>query len=284
MNRLERAKSKRKIHRGTITKLLYKVKDILDDEDEDLIKMQQFSTMLKQKSEVLKGLDEEIFHILIEDTDEEDCEKALEEGREIQENVNYYLIKQTSALKKADAEEMSEKEEVESTQVLFRASSHENLCSKASTSSDIVTEIRGRRVKLPKLELKRFGRRISDWQEFWDGCKSAVHDDSEFAKVDKFKYLRSYLEEPARSVVTGFALTEADCDAAIELLKARYAKPSVIKRAHIDDLLNLNPVFHEKNVTRLRNLHDQIETRYRAMETQRKLVTRSPIQVLLYLY
>eukprot|EP00794_Sanderia_malayensis_P019302 gene19302-biopygen16181 len=219
-----------------------------------------------EKAEILKGLDEEIFDILIEDADEEDCEQDLEEASEIQENVNYYLIKLTMALK--DAEGMSEKEEVESTQILSRASSHKSLCSKASTFSDIVTEIRGRRIKLPKLELKKFGGRISDGQEFWDGYKSAVHDDPELAKVDKFKYLRSYLEEPARSVVTGFALTEADYDAAIELLKARYAKPSVIKRAHINDLLNLNPVFHEKNVTRLRNLHDQIETRYRAMETQ----------------
>eukprot|EP00794_Sanderia_malayensis_P017908 gene17908-biopygen12896 len=126
-----------------------------------------------------------------------------------------------------------------------------------------------RRVKLPKLELKKFGGKIAEWPEFWDGFRSAIHEDSQLAKVDKFKYLKSFLEEPARSVVSGFPLTDADYDSALELLKGRYAKPSVIKRANINDLINLAPVYNEKSVQRLRHLHDQIETRFRAMEAQR---------------
>ena len=43
-------------------------------------------------------------------------------------------------------------------------------------------------------------------------------------------------------------------------------KPGVIKRAHISELINLAPVFNEKSVQRLRNLRDQIETHFRAME------------------
>ena len=39
------------------------------------------------------------------------------------------------------------------------------------------------------------------------------------AKVDKFKYLQSYLEEPASSVVMGFSLTDSAYDSAVELLK-----------------------------------------------------------------
>lgn len=86
-----------------------------------------------------------------------------------------------------------------------------------------------------------------------------MNDDNPLAKVDKFKYLRCYLEEPARSVFTGFALTEADNDSAIDLLKSRYVKPSVITRAHINDLINLTPVYSKKNAERLHNFHDQIE-------------------------
>ena len=89
-------------------------------------------------------------------------------------------------------------------------------------------------MKLPQLELKRFAGKPSEWQEFWDGFKSAVHDDCELAKADKFKYLRSYLEEPAKSVVIGFSSTDADYDAAVELLMKKYAKPRVIKRAYIN--------------------------------------------------
>jgi len=122
------------------------------------------------------------------------------------------------------------------------------------------------RVKLPKLELQKFSGKISQWQEFWDRFSSAVHNDGSLAKVNKFMHLKGYLEETARSVVPGFSLTNVDYDAAIELLKKRYAKPGIIIRAHINELINFAPVFQEKNVQRLRNLHDQIETHYRAME------------------
>ncbi len=66
----------------------------------------------------------------------------------------------------------------------------------------------GRRVNLPKLEMKKFSGKISEWQEFWDGFKCAIYDDVQLANVDKFEYLKSYLEEPVRSVVTGFPLTK----------------------------------------------------------------------------
>ena len=85
---------------------------------------------------------------------------------------------------------------------------------------------------------------VTQWQEFWDACKSAIHNDKELANVDKFKYLCSFLEEPACSVVTGLTLTDVDYIAAINLLEKRYAKPSIIKRAHMNELLDLTPVYY----------------------------------------
>ena len=112
---------------------------------------------------------------------------------------------------------------------------------KDSTVSSIGqnTNDTGRKVRQPKLELKRFLGRIAEWLEFWDGFCSAIHEDESLAKVDKFKYLRNYLEEPARSVITGFSLTEAKYDSTLNLLRKRYAKPSVTKRAHLNDIINL---------------------------------------------
>ena len=138
----------------------------------------------------------------------------------------------------------------------------------SATSSNILAQICDRKVKLPKLELKKYSEKIAEWPEFWDGFRSAVHDDEQLAKVDKFKHLRSYLEEPARRVVAGFPLTDADYDSAVEMLKDRFAKPSVIKRVHLNDLAPLPPVYSEKNFQGLRNFHDQIETRFRALEAQ----------------
>ena len=122
------------------------------------------------------------------------------------------------------------------------------------------------RVKLPKLDMRKFTGKVEDWQEFWDSFRSAVHNDPGIAKIDKFKYLRSYLEEPARRVIAGLTLTDADYDAAVEILESQFAKPALIKRVHINQLMNLAPVFNERNIGRLRHLLDDIETHFRGLE------------------
>ena len=50
------------------------------------------------------------------------------------------------------------------------------------------------------------------------------------------------------------------------MLHKRYGKTSVLKRAHTNELINLQPVFNEKSVGRLRELHDRIETQFRGLE------------------
>eukprot|EP00112_Aurelia_sp_Birch-Aquarium-sp1_P002538 Seg128.14 transcript_id=Seg128.14/GoldUCD/mRNA.D3Y31 product="hypothetical protein" protein_id=Seg128.14/GoldUCD/D3Y31 len=267
----DKAKKKRRSHRGTTTKILNKLDDALKEEDANA-RLRQIQTDLKEKAQVLKELDEQIFDLMIEHSSEEDCDKETDETSEIKERVTYGLILLEDALKEdlgtgsSVASGSDQGQNLQGSQQLSRSASRESLNS--NTSSNISAQICGRRVKLPKLELRKFSGKIAEWPEFWDGFRSAVHDDEELAKVDKFKYLRSYLEEPARSVVAGFPLTDADYDAAIKMLKDRFAKPSVIKRMHLNDLALLPPVYNEKNVHGLRNFHDQIETRFRALEAQ----------------
>eukprot|EP00795_Rhopilema_esculentum_P017840 gene17840-biopygen6664 len=86
------------------------------------------------------------------------------------------------------------------------------------------------------------------------------------AKVDKFKYLKGLLEEPARGVIAGFALTEADYDSAVELLRNRFAKPTILQRAHVQELLSLQPLYSDRSFGKLRSMHDAMETHYRGLE------------------
>ena len=272
MENLEKAKKKRKSHRGAATKLLNKLDDALKGEDVNELRLRQIQTDLKEKAQCLKALDEEIFDLMIEHSTNEDCDKEAEDASEIKERITYGLILLEDALKedlRAGTSVVSgshQQPNFPGSQQLSRSASRESLNSMAS--SNISAQICGRKVKLPKLELRKFSGKIAEWPEFWDGFRSAVHEDQQLAKVDKFKYLRSYLEEPARSVVAGFPLTDADYDSAIEMLKDRFAKPSVIKREHLNDLALLPPVYNERNVHGLRNFHDQIETRFRALEAQ----------------
>ena len=257
---LEKLKKKRRTYRATTTKTVNKIDDILKQEDVDVIRIQQLLSDIREKLGTLKELDDGILEIMFENNDDEACEKEAEEANEIREKVTYNIFLLEEALKKNSSSTPQTKPNLQ------RSSSLESVSSIESSTSSA----RGyhRKVKLPQLELKKFSGNIPEWQEFWDGFKSAIHDDEDLAKVDKFKYLRCYLEEPARSVITGFALTDANYDAAVDLLTKRFGKKNVIKRALINDLINLPAVFSEKNANRLRILHDQIETKFRAMEAQ----------------
>ena len=80
------------------------------------------------------------------------------------------------------------------------------------------------RAKLPKLEVRKFGGNVSEWQEFWDSFESAIDRNETLAEMDKFSYLRGLLIESARSAIAGFSLTSANYKAAMQLLKKRYGK------------------------------------------------------------
>ena len=63
------------------------------------------------------------------------------------------------------------------------------------------------KVRLPKLEVRKFSGKIQDWREFWDSFESAIHKNEGLSDIDKFTYLRGLVEEPAKSSIAGFALT-----------------------------------------------------------------------------
>ena len=247
---LEKLKKKRGTARGIVTRLLNKIADAERNNPNDIEARQirQWMLSLEENAEALKILDSEIMDQMIgKDADDKEVEKEAEEANEVRDKIICTKI----CLQDLQA----------------RNSNKEKVTPEAPRENEGSGQaIRRVKAKLPKLELKKFAGNVAQWQEFWDAFKSAIHNDKELANVDKFKYLRSFLEEPARSVIAGLPLTDADYIAAINLLEKRYAKPSVIKRAHMNELLNLAPVYDERNVVRLRALHDQIESHFRSLD------------------
>ena len=70
-------------------------------------------------------------------------------------------------------------------------------------------------MRLPQLEVRKFTGKIHEWTEFWDSFNSAIHENESLSKVDKFTYLRAIVEEPTKSAIAGFSLTEANYTAAV---------------------------------------------------------------------
>ena len=64
--------------------------------------------------------------------------------------------------------------------------------STSSNSGQHSNEASNVRVKLPKLEVKRFTSKVEEWQEFWDSFDSAIHTNPKLSQVDKFSYLRDF--------------------------------------------------------------------------------------------
>ena len=81
--------------------------------------------------------------------------------------------------------------------------------------------------------------------------------------MDKFSYLRGLLGGTARTAIAGLALTNANYDVAINLLKNRFGKATAIERAHVNELLNVLPVAEDKDTSGLRKLYDTVEIHHR---------------------
>ena len=83
--------------------------------------------------------------------------------------------------------------------------------------------------------------------------------------MNKFSYLRGLLEGSAKSIIAGFALTAANYEAAVTLLKKQFGKRNLIQRAHVEELMKVVPVYNDRDTPRLRSLYDGVEMHYRGL-------------------
>ena len=174
-------------------------------------------------------------------------ETEVEESGKLRQGLQMTLVQIESRLRKLEAVQQPKKQE------------------HTVTSAGATAASQPSRVRLPKMDIQKFGGRVCEWQEFWDAFNSCIYENKSLTPVEKFTYLRSYLVDSAKACVAGFALTEANYEAGVELLKDRFGKSVVVKRAHINGLMNLKPVFSESDVSRLRAFYDKVETHQRTL-------------------
>lgn len=74
------------------------------------------------------------------------------------------------------------------------------------------------------------------------------------------------LLEPARSTIQGFALTADNYKVAVDILKKRYGKKILIQRAYVNELLNIEHVYNERDTIRLRKMYDFVESKFRSLD------------------
>ena len=106
---------------------------------------------------------------------------------------------------------------------------------------------------------------MTKWVSFWDSFESAVHRNPTLTDIDKFNYLRSYLDSTAADAVAGLTLTSANYAEAIATLKRRFGNTQLIVSKHMDGLLSLTAVSSPHDVRALRHLYDAVESHVRGL-------------------
>ena len=116
------------------------------------------------------------------------------------------------------------------------------------------------RVRLPKLELKRFDGELTTWIPFWSSFESVMHNSTELSPVDKFNYLISLLDGPAAAAIAGLTLSSPNYSEAVTILKRRFGNKQLIVTRHMDTLMSLEAVTSQHNHKGLRQLYNLVES------------------------
>lgn len=121
------------------------------------------------------------------------------------------------------------------------------------------------KVKLPRIEIKKFKGQIENYPEFRDTYIATIDSNKELEEVEKFFYLKSYLEGDAENLIAGFSTTNENYKKAMHLLEETYGRKSVIINLHVSKLINLDKQ-KKGEVKSLRKLYNEVTIHVRALE------------------
>ena len=223
----ERANLKRSRvgHRASATRLINQATTALGATDEvDKDQLQLTKQLLLDKIKLLKALDEEIADLVPEDQLEEEIQQADQQIERVYETIakiNKALGPPRARTPTPPAERRdADPPAIEPPVTGDRLSTPRDDPARRPTSTTAAD-----RVKLPKISLPHFRGDLLRWTAFWDSFESAVHSND---RLDKFNYLRSLLEGTAYDAVAGLALTAANYEQAVEILKKRFGNKQLI--------------------------------------------------------
>ncbi|GBM14635.1 hypothetical protein AVEN_84131-1, partial [Araneus ventricosus] len=119
--------------------------------------------------------------------------------------------------------------------------------------------------KLPEIQLPTFDGNPREWLNFWTQFQK-IHEEASIDERDKYQYLiQSTVPGSApREIVESFPATAENYKKAVEYLKERFGKESVLVQVYIRDLLQL---VIAKNKCELSTLYDKLQTRLRSLDS-----------------
>ena len=150
-------------------------------------KLSQQKIILREKLDTLKSLDEKILELVDDENEEESIEHEVTEASEITDKITWALVRIDSTLKSL---------QINSPITSNPSTSSGNVSLSPQSGLASNSEIRA---KLPKLEMKKFNGRPTEWQAFIDCFDSAVHLNPKLGNIDKMKLFEVPRRRSSRS-------------------------------------------------------------------------------------
>ena len=247
-----RTKASRVAHRAHATKILNQANDRMDyidyKDEAQMTRLKGLLSSYKNQFEKIQKLDDEILNDVAEEQVEAEQLKILEE---------YEIFYEAIARMEACLQKFVPiKIEPATSDARNPDVAHRTI---GSPTSPIMSPSR-QSVKLPKIVLPSFDGNAMLWQTFWDHFDSSVNSRDELSVIDKFSYLHGLLKNSAKECIEGLALTTANYEEAIKILKERFGNPQVIISAHMESLVKIKPIVNIDNVIGIRKIYDQVES------------------------
>lgn len=232
MSELSRKRSVRAGHKGSATRMMSKVDNLMAEDTPDPAILSRLKLSLNEKLDVLKQLDGEILALI----EEGEVGDEILRSDEFKDGIFAAIIK--------------------IDRVLASKTSPTTVPTAVLPATPATPK-----VKLPKLMLKPFD--ITAWNPFLDSFKAGIHDNTALSDVDKFNYLKGPLQRAALDAISGLSLTGANYREAVSILEKIFGnKPQIISK-HMDTL----PVSSPNNVKGLRHLYDIVESNIRSLKS-----------------
>lgn len=244
---INRLKKKRGIIRASVTKVINKLESELASSNIDTDSIELLIEHLKEKTEKLKIADSELEKLLPVD----DIENELG-------SVEEYCEKITTC-------QFLAKKKIEK---LNRDSSKKNASQSVSGDHESESKFSARiqTVKLPKLTVQKFSGELNEWLSFWNSFKSAIHENTSLNDIDKFNYLKAFLDGKALNAVSGLMLSEENYQSAIKILLERFGNKDLLINCHMDELLKTESLKNSNDVKNFRRMFDNITKNVRSLE------------------
>ena len=176
------------------------ISELVGSEHRNQAKLACLRLALYEKLEVIKALDTEVIELIQDDG----LDGGIERADEFNKTIFSSLLSVDHLLKRLNPTSVT------MTTPVSEPSTHASL------------HVSHTKVKLLKLQLHSFSGNLTHWTSFWDSFQTVVHNNEQLSDIEKFNYLNSLLQHTARESISGFALTAANYQQAIALLKKRF--------------------------------------------------------------